>query len=205
MPSDIALLIVSALNFKASWSYVFDENDRRQLFTKTDGRKVRIPMLTRLSQQQTVAKFKTQIFGDIEITAVAIPYEVFMQKLLSPSQFFNDYIFMFLFLQDKNGQFEMIIIMPDNHRGLDFFQSAALLFFDNPSTANILDDALFVLDKKRKFSSSEEYIITMPAFTVDTYIDAKKYFKEVKLIYDELWVKSEGNCGLWVLNEILKK
>ena len=72
--------------------------------------------------------------------------------------------------------------MPDNHKGLEFFQNAALRGFDDPDVANILDDALFVLDEKRKVSSAEEHIITMPAFTVDSNIDGKKYFREVKHI-----------------------
>ena len=76
----------------------------------------------------------------------------------------------------------MIIIMPDNHKGLDFFRNAALRGFDDPDVANIFDDALFVLDEKRKVSSAEEHIITMPAFTVDSNIDGKKYFREVKNI-----------------------
>ena len=76
----------------------------------------------------------------------------------------------------------MIIILPDNHKGLGFFRNAALRGFDDPDVANILDDALFVLDEKRKVSSAEEHIITMPAFTVDSNIDGKKYFREVKNI-----------------------
>ena len=76
----------------------------------------------------------------------------------------------------------MIIIMPDNHKGLGFFRNAVLRVFDDPGIANILDDALFVLDEKRKVSSAEEHIITMPAFTVDSNIDGKKYFREVNNI-----------------------
>ena len=75
VPSEITLLIVSALNFKASWSYVFDKDARRQIFTKTDGRKVRIPMLTRTSQQQTAAMFEPELVR-MQFIAVAIPYEV---------------------------------------------------------------------------------------------------------------------------------
>ena len=96
----------------------------------------------------------------------------------------STYLFnlIFLFFQDKNGRFEMIIILPDNHKGLGFFRNAALRGFDDPDVANILDDALFVLDEKRKVSSAEEHIITMPAFTVDSNIDGKKYFREVNNI-----------------------
>ena len=76
MPPETTLLIVNALYFKASWSYVFDEDDRRQIFTKTDGTKVKIPMLTRISQQQIASKFETDIVRNMPFTAVAIPYEV---------------------------------------------------------------------------------------------------------------------------------
>ena len=76
VPFEIPLLFVNALHFKASWSYVFDEEDRRQTFTTTDGSKVRIPMLTRISQQQTVARFETDLINDLQFTAVNIPYEV---------------------------------------------------------------------------------------------------------------------------------
>ena len=78
----------------------------------------------------------------------------------------------------------MIIIMPENYKGLEFFQDAARVAYDEIRGANILDDALFALDEKRKVSTSEEHIITMPAFTVDSNIDCKKYFREV--LYDEL-------------------
>ena len=76
----------------------------------------------------------------------------------------------------------MIIIMPDFRKGLIFFQDAARKAYDGFGAANILDDALFALDEKRKVSTSEEHIITIPAFTVDSNIDAKKYFREVKKI-----------------------
>ena len=76
VPPETTLLIVNALYFKASWSYVFDEDDERRQFTKKDGSKVKIPMLTRISQQQTAAKFETDLVRKMPFTAVAIPYEV---------------------------------------------------------------------------------------------------------------------------------
>ena len=76
VPPETTLLIVNALYFKASWSYVFDEDDERKQFTKKDGSKVKIPMLTRISQQQTAAKFNTDLVRNMPFTAVAIPYEV---------------------------------------------------------------------------------------------------------------------------------
>ena len=91
----------------------------------------------------------------------------------------------------------MIIIMPDNHKGLDFFRNAALRGFDDPDVANILDDALFVLDEKRKVSSAEEHIITMPAFTVDSNIDGKKHFREVKNISKDT---ATALCSIMVPN-----
>ena len=95
VPSEIALLIVGALNFKASWSHVFDEDARRRIFTKSNGRKVRIPMLKRISQQQTIVKFETEILRNMAITAVAIPYEV--SKFSAHLNSFNDYIICFFF------------------------------------------------------------------------------------------------------------
>ena len=84
VPSETTLLIVNALYFKASWSYVFDEDDKRQQFTKADGSKVIIPMLTRISQQQTAAKFNTDLVRSVPFTAVAIPYEVrYINQIIS--------------------------------------------------------------------------------------------------------------------------
>ena len=84
VPPETTLLIVNALYFKASWSYVFDENDERQQFTKADGSKVIIPMLTRISQQQTAAKFNTDLVRNMPFTAVAIPYEVgYINQIIS--------------------------------------------------------------------------------------------------------------------------
>ena len=76
VPPETTLLIVNALYFKASWSYVFDVDDTRRQFIKKDGSKVKIPMLTRISQQQTAAKFNTDLVRNMPFTAVAIPYEV---------------------------------------------------------------------------------------------------------------------------------
>ena len=76
VPPETTLLIVNALYFKASWSYVFDVDDTRRQFTKKDGSKVKIPMLRRISQQQTAAKFETDLVINMPFTAVAIPYEV---------------------------------------------------------------------------------------------------------------------------------
>ena len=76
----------------------------------------------------------------------------------------------------------MIIIMPENYKGLEFFQDAARVAYDEISGANILKDAILVLDEKRNIASKNELIITMPEFTVDSNIDGKKYFREVKHI-----------------------
>ena len=63
----------------------------------------------------------------------------------------EEWIDILFFLQERSGRFEMIIIMPDNHKGLGFFRSSALRGFDDPDVANILDDALFALVPSMSF------------------------------------------------------
>ena len=77
MSPETAFLIVSTLFFKASWTESFNEG-RPQEFTKTNGRKVKIPMMTRDSKRQVVADFTTRLVTgrNDKCIALAIPYEV---------------------------------------------------------------------------------------------------------------------------------
>ena len=50
VPPETVLLIVNALYFKAAWSVVFEEVDQKQPFTKTDGKRIFIPMVRRTSR-----------------------------------------------------------------------------------------------------------------------------------------------------------
>ena len=81
---DTAALIVNALYFKASWAKSF-EDGKPQEFTKFDGNKVFVPMMTRDSQKQAVAKFETELVQgrSKEVTAIAIPYKVFVTNSLN--------------------------------------------------------------------------------------------------------------------------
>ena len=77
VPSETALLIVNALYFKAAWSYVFDEVVQQQPFTKTNGKRILIPMVKRTSRQQVATIFQSELVSrQSNFTAVAIPYEV---------------------------------------------------------------------------------------------------------------------------------
>ena len=76
---ETAFLIVSTLFFKASWTESFKEG-RSQEFTKTNGYKIKIAMMTRNSKKQVVAHFTTGLVQgrNDKCIALAIPYEVSM-------------------------------------------------------------------------------------------------------------------------------
>jgi hypothetical protein len=83
----------------------------------------------------------------------------------------------FLF-QFEDGRFEMIIIMPSNHRGLKFFHLEALAKLEVPTTdGTILDEALEALEKRR--TVHELHVINMPSFKVDTNMDVQKHLRTV--------------------------
>ena len=84
---------------------------------------------------------------------------------------------LFLF-QFEDGRFEMIIIMPNNHRGLKFFHLEALAKLEVPTTdGTILDEALEALEKRR--TVHELHVINMPSFKVDTNMDVQKHLRTV--------------------------
>ena len=83
----------------------------------------------------------------------------------------------FLF-QFEDGRFEMIIIMPSNHRGLKFFHLEALAKLEVPTTdGTVLDEALEALEKRR--TVRELHVINMPSFKVDTNMDVQKHLRTV--------------------------
>ena len=83
----------------------------------------------------------------------------------------------FLF-QFENGRFEMIIIMPNDHRGLTFFHNEAMTRLqDSNFDGNIVDEALDALERRRKVH--EVHVINMPSFKVDTNMDVQKHLRTV--------------------------
>ena len=90
---------------------------------------------------------------------------------------FSTSLFAFLF-QFENGRFEMIIIMPRNHRGLAFFHNEAKTRLQDSSfDGNILDEALDALERRR--TVHEVHVINMPSFKVDTNMDVQKHLRTV--------------------------
>ena len=75
IPNNVAFIIVNALYFKAAWTVKFEDNPEPQEFTKLDGTKVLVPMMTRSSFHNYAAKFQTNLLPNIDFLAVAIPYD----------------------------------------------------------------------------------------------------------------------------------
>jgi len=179
---DTAALIVNALYFKASWAKSFEEG-RPAEFTMFNNRKVIVPMMTRDSQKQAVGRFNSDIIkgnkGDSAIV-VAIPYKHHSDPL-------------------KLGRFEMLIIMPEDPRGLQFFQYNAERNVDEvDSFSNIIELALDSLENSRKNPS--DHIINMPEFKIDSNIGAVDFLQ--KLGIEEVF--NEGEFDGIVKDEPLK-
>jgi len=157
---DTAALIVNALYFKASWAKSFEDGKPAE-FTKFDGKKVIVPMMTRDSQKQAVGRFNADIVkgrGD-SVIAVAIPYKHHSDPL-------------------KLGRFEMLIIMPEHHRGLQIFQYNAERNVDEvDSFSNIIELALASLEDSREHPS--DHIINMPEFKIDSNIGAVDFLQKL--------------------------
>merc|ERR1712066_926508 len=133
---DTAFLIVNALYFKASWAKSFEEG-KPQEFTKFDGKKIIVPMMTRESKKQAAGRFTTELVKgrSDKCISVAIPYEHHSDPL-------------------KLGRFEMLIIMPEHHRGLQIFQYNAERNVDEvDSFSNIIELALASLEDSREHPS----------------------------------------------------
>jgi len=161
---DTAVLIVNALYFKASWAKSFKKGKKLQEFTKLDGQKVFTNMITRDSKKQAVARFTTNLLsgaGGDECIALAIPYE-------HPSD------------PQKLGRFEMLIIMPEHHIGLQNFQYNAEKAAKNNAynqKGNIIEMALASLENSRK--KSINFIINMPEFKIDSNIKAIEFLRKL--------------------------
>ena len=76
------------------------------------------------------------------------------------------------------GRFEFVIVMPEHHRGLQFFQSKAEeLVAENFGDDNIIRLALEALQSKR--DRPVNYIVNMPEFKIDTNIEATEFLRKV--------------------------
>ena len=72
----------------------------------------------------------------------------------------------------------MVIVMPDNYRGLTFLQSAMKTSRDDPTAENIFDIAQQSIEANRT-PRGTDMNITMPSFTIDSGIAVEKYFKRM--------------------------
>merc|ERR1712142_727267 len=164
-----AALIVNALYFKAPWAKSFDDGEEQE-FTILSTRRQRkiIRMMTRDSQKQAVATFSTSLVQgkSDQVLAVAIPYK-------HP----NDAV--------EPGRFEMLIIMPEDHKGLFYFwQKAKKSVGDSSFNGNIIELALQALETKVKGGLSprenpRNYVINMPEFKMDSNIGAVGFLQEL--------------------------
>lgn len=153
---DAKFLIVNALYFNGAWTKTFNDLPDHQDFTYPDGSKTKIPMLVRNeSRHNSAAVFETELRPNVRFTAVSIPYED----------------------QGNIDQFEMVIIMPEDHRELLFLQSAMNKSRDIPHSENIFDVAQKALDNQ--FRSKKTII--MPKFSIDSKVDVAKYLKRMNI------------------------
>ena len=155
VPPNVAFLIVNALYFKAAWTVVFDTDPEPKEFTLLSGRKIQVPMMTRTSFHNYAAKFTTDLLPNIEILALAIPYA---------DQFGED-------------RFEMVILMPDNFKSLDFLSDSLTRVRKIPDRENLFDVAEKALEVKRLIRT--EHTITMPSFDIDSNISVRDHLKKM--------------------------
>jgi len=150
---DARFIIVNALYFNGAWTKTFEDAECQD-FTHTDGTKTKMEMMVRKdSNDNTAATFQTNLRSNVNYNVVAIPYE-------DP---------------DWENRFEMVIIMPENHRELAFLQHELQQRRDDPTTDNIFDAAQQALDG----AYTRKMTITMPKFSIDSKVDVAKYFKRM--------------------------
>merc|ERR1711992_20323 len=83
------------------------------------------------------------------------------------------------------GRFEMLIIMPEDHKGLFYFHQKARKMVDDSSfEGNIIELALQALESKEKGGLSprenpRNYVINMPEFKMDSNIGAVGFLQEL--------------------------
>ena len=158
VPPDVAFLIVNALYFKAAWTVVFDQDPEPQEFTLSSGRKIQVPMMSRTSFHNYAAKFTTDLLPNMEFLALAIPYA---------DQFSED-------------RFEMVILMPENFKGLDFLSDSLNRSRAIPNRENIFDVAEKALELPRL--QRTEHTITMPSFNIDSSISVRDLLKKMGIV-----------------------
>ena len=74
----------------------------------------------------------------------------------------------------------MVILMPDNFRGLNFLEESLTRNRDNSETANIFDAAEKALELKR--FENKEHIITMPSFAIDSNLSVRNHLKKLGIV-----------------------
>ena len=80
----------------------------------------------------------------------------------------------------NEGRFEMLIIMPEHHQGLQTFQFKAEKNVKETGTAgNLIELALKSLEESRE--NRDDHIINMPEFTIDSNIGAVPMLQKVIL------------------------
>ncbi|CAB4067642.1 unnamed protein product [Lepeophtheirus salmonis] len=148
---DFILLLANVVYFKDSWTIKFEEpfEDEDNYFTLMDGKKVKAKMMERSSLE-----FQTGIFdyGRIKnIKTVNIPYEGFDRR------------------------FEMVLIVPENHRELGFIQ-AELLSFN--SMDNIFQMALASLTTDYDYYLDSPTVV-LPEFLIETKLNLNEILKKM--------------------------
>jgi len=110
--------------------------------------------MRRESKKQAAGRFETELVKGRtnKCIALAIPYEA-SEGL------------------GNEGRFEMLIIMPEHHQGLQTFQFKAEKNVKETGTAgNLIELALKSLEESRE--NRDDHIINMPEFTIDSNIGA---------------------------------
>jgi len=118
-------------------------------------------MITRDSKKQVAAAFNTDLLKgpSSKCITLAIPYE-------APGDRFSGDV----------GRFEMVIVMPEHHHGLDYLDFEHADQYHHTKN-NIITSALAALDQNR--NSSKSHIINMPEFKVDSNIKAKAILQKM--------------------------
>lgn len=118
-------------------------------------------MMNRDSKKQFVAQFTTELVEgrSDKCIALAIPYEAPDGK-------------------GAIGRFEIVIVMPEHHQGLLFFQDKAeQLVNENFGEDNIIELALEALEPRR--NNPVDHIVNMPEFKIDSNIEATTLLRKL--------------------------
>ena len=74
----------------------------------------------------------------------------------------------------------MVILMPDNFRGLGFLEESLTRNRNDPETENIFDAAEKALEFKR--FENKEHIINMPSFAIDSNLSVRDHLKKLGIV-----------------------